>query len=355
MSQRINLAVIGTGHWGPNLIRNFYEAAGVNLRLICDIDRNRAKTIASRYRDVGTTTEIDAILTDPTIDAVVICTPTETHYKIARDCLKAGKHLFIEKPMARTSAECEELIALANEKNLKLMVGHVFLYNAAVQYIKQMIDRDELGDIIYIHGKRVNLGPIRKDVNALWDLAPHDVAILNYWLDSEPRTAHATGVEHVNPPLHDVVFASLKYPNNVFASLHISWLDPRKVRQITVVGTKRMVVFDDLDPVGPIHIYDKTVTKQKPTVTDTIQAFKAVVQEGDLVIPKIGLSEPLKNECLHFIEWLTLDRAPLSTGPNGLAVVRVLEALTTSLHQAGVEIPVKTKIPLGAERPSLDA
>jgi predicted dehydrogenase len=343
MSQRVCLAVIGTGHWGPNLIRNFYEDPRVDLRVICDVDRNRAKAIASRFRDLGSTTEVDDIINDPTIDAVVICTPTETHYELARRCLMAGKHLFVEKPMAKTSAECEELIEIAREKNLKLMVGHVFLYNTAVQYIKGLIDRDELGDIIYIHGKRVNLGPIRKDVNALWDLAPHDIAILNYWLGCEPRAVNATGVQHITPSLHDVVFASLKYPNNVFASLHISWLDPRKVRQITVVGTKRMVVFDDLDPVGPIHIYDKTVTKQKPTITDTIQAFKAIVQEGDLVIPKLGLSEPLKNECAHFIQWLTQGVAPLSTGSNGLCVVKVLEALTTSLNQAGVEISVQTR------------
>ncbi len=339
--KKVKLAVIGTGYWGPNLIRNFYDDGRVELKMICDIDKARATTIAAKYRNVVTTAQVQDVYTNPEVDSVVICTPTDTHFEIAKRCLESGKNLFIEKPMATTTAECRTLIEMARAKGLKLMVGHVFLYNPAVQYVKDRIDRDELGNIIYIYGKRVNLGPIRKDVNALWDLAPHDIAIFNYWLGATPLAANATGIQNINPPIHDVVFASFKYPNNVMASLHVSWLDPRKERQIVVVGTKRMVVFDDMDPVGPIHIYDKTVTRptQKP-ITDTIQAFKAVIQEGDLVIPKINMGEPLKNECRHFVDCVLENRQPLSDGENGLEVVRVLEAATHSLNHAGIETKI---------------
>jgi len=356
-AKKTTLAVIGTGHWGPNLVRNLNDDPRVELKMICDMDKARAVSVASKYRNLMTTTQVDEVVNDTSIDAVIICTPTETHFEIAKKCLEAGKHLFIEKPMATTTAECEKLIELAKSRNLKLMVGHVFLFNPAVNYIKDLIQKNELGDLIYIYGKRVNLGPVRKDVNALWDLAPHDIAIFNYWLGRGPSEAYATGVSHVNPPLHDVVFVSLKYPNNVMASVHVSWLDPRKVRQITVVGTKRMVVFDDLDPVGPIHIYDKTITKQSSTkvVADTIQAFKAVVQEGDLVIPKIPAGEPLKNECKAFVDWLIDGKEPVCNGENGLEVVRVLEAASRSLENAGTETPVQKKPRTSRRKPTLDA
>jgi predicted dehydrogenase len=339
---KLKLAVVGTGHWGPNLLRNFNDDPRVDVKLICDVDKSRAMSIAAKYRNVETTTQIEDVATRPDIDAVVLCTPTNTHYEIAKKCLENNKHLFIEKPMATTSEECRELIRLATKRNRKLMIGHVFLFNPAVQYIKGLIDRGELGDIIYIYGKRVNLGPIRKDVNALWDLAPHDIAIFNYWLKNAPLVAHATGIEHLNPPLHDVVFMSLKYPNNIMASLHVSWLDPRKERQIVVVGTKKMVVFDDMDPVGPVHIYDKTVTQagSSKAITDTIQAFKAIIQEGDLVIPKIPQGEPLKTECRAFADYILEGKAPICTGENGLEVVQVLEAATRSLYNSGVETRV---------------
>jgi len=348
--RKINLAVIGTGYWGPNLVRSFNDDSRVVLKMICDLDKTRAMNVAAKYRDVETTNNIEEVLQRTDIDAVAICTPTNTHFDIARRAMEAGKHVFIEKPLATTSAECEALIQLAQKRRRKLMVGHVFLFNPAVQYVKGLIDREELGDITYIYGVRVNLGPIRKDVDALWDLAPHDIAIFNYWLNSAPVYAHATGIQSLNPPLHDVVFVTLKYPKNIMASLHVGWLDPRKQRQITVVGTKRMVVFDDLDPVGPVHIYDKTVTRPQSSkaVTDNIQAFKQVVQEGDLVIPKIPSAEPLKNECRGFIDWLIEDKAPVSDGKNGLDVVRVLEAATLSLSHSGIETSIDA--PIARER-----
>lgn len=344
-NRKLRLAIIGAGHWGPNLIRNFYDDSRVELVAICDADKARASSVAAKYKNLQTTTQMREIATNPNVDAVAICTPTVTHYEIAKLCLENGKHLFIEKPMATTSSECESLIDLARLKQRKLMVGHVFLFNPAVQYVKRLIENEELGELIYIYGKRVNLGPVRKDVNALWDLAPHDIAIFNYWLGDSPLTAHTTGIEHLNPPLHDVVFTSLKYPKNVMASLHVSWLDPRKIRQITLVGSKKMVVFDDLDPVGPIHIYDKRIThRADQPVTDSIQAFKAVVQEGDLVIPKIPIGEPLKNECKAFVDYILENKTPISTGENGLEVVRVLEAATRSLESRGIEVSVRDRM-----------
>lgn len=356
-SQKISLAVIGAGHWGPNLIRNFYDDPRVNLKMLCDMDKARALQVAGKYRNLVTTSQVVDVFQTSSIDAVAICTPTNTHYDLAKQAIISGKHVFLEKPMATSSQECEELIELARQHSRKLMVGHVFLFNPAVQYIKGLIDRYELGEVIYIYGKRVNLGPIRKDVNALWDLAPHDIAIYNYWMGDAPTSAHATGIQHLNPPLHDVVLVSLKYPNRVLASLHVSWLDPRKIREIVVVGTKKMVVFDDLDPKGPVHIYDKTVApvSSARTVTDTIQAFKAVVQEGDLVIPKIPASEPLKNQCKHFIDWLIDNKEPVTNGVNGMEVVRVLEAAEHSLQNRGEETSIKPMEGRKAQRPAAHA
>jgi predicted dehydrogenase len=340
--KKLKIAVVGTGHWGPNLVRNFNDDTRVDLVKICDKDLARAKDVASRYKNLLATDKLEDIVNDQTIEAVVICTPTNTHFEVARACLEGGKHLFIEKPMATTATECQTLIDLAARKKLKLFVGHVFLYNPAIQYIKNLIQAGDLGDIVYIYGKRVNLGPVRRDVNALWDLAPHDIAIFNYWLDQEPLVGNATGINYINPPIHDVVFSTLKYPKNILVSLHVSWMDPRKIRQIVVVGTKKMVIFDDLDPVGPVHVYNKAVTRKAPenSVSDTIQAFKVVLQEGDLVIPKVPTQEPLRNECKKFVDCLVDNTEPLSDGANGLAVVRVLEALTRSLENSGAEFAV---------------
>lgn len=339
---KVRLAIIGTGHWGPNLARNFYDDPRVELKFICDLDEKRAAQVAQKYRDVRVTSDIETVAAHPEIDAVIICTPTNTHFNIAKRCLENRKHVFVEKPLATTSEECQALMTLATKYNRRLMVGHVFLFNPAVIYVKNLIEKAELGDLIYVYGKRLNLGPIRKDVNALWDLAPHDIAIFNYWLGGSPISAHATGIQHLNPPLHDVVFATFRYQNQVQANLHVSWLDPRKTRQIVVVGTKRMVVFDDLDALGPIHIYDKTVKRPEAAgnITDSIQAFKAIVQEGDLVVPKIHMGEPLKNECRAFIDWLIEGKEPICTGENGLEVVRVLEAATKSLQQSGIETAI---------------
>jgi predicted dehydrogenase len=224
---QLKIAIIGTGHWGPNLVRNFHEDNRIEVKTICDLDLKRANQVASKYPNIKVTSKIEDILIDSEIEAVIICTPTETHYQIATLCLNNKKHVFIEKPLATSTEECNRLISLAKQVDRKLMVGHIFLFNSAVNYVKGLLYRKELGDILYIYGKRLNLGPIRKDVNALWDLAPHDIAIFNYWLGDMPISTQATGITHVNPNVEDVVFVSLKYPNHILANLHVSWLDPR--------------------------------------------------------------------------------------------------------------------------------
>jgi predicted dehydrogenase len=353
--KKLNLAVIGAGHWGPNLLRNFDNDTRVSVTKLCEKDLSRAKEVATHYRNLAVTDDIKDICNDNSIDAVVICTPTDTHFEVARACLLSGKHIFLEKPMATTSSECLTLIEIAREKNLKIFVGHVFLYNPAVQYIKKLIEKGELGQIVYIYAKRVNLGPVRRDVNALWDLAPHDIAIFNYWLGCEPLSCSAKGIVYINPPLHDVVFSSMRYPNNVFVNLHVSWIDPRKSREVVVVGTKKMVIFDDMNPVGPVQIYDKAVTRETSvkTVADTIHAFKVVLQEGDLVIPKVPAQEPLRNECQKFVECLNQDTQPLSDGENGLSVVRVLESLSWSLENGGSEKTISSSPPSTIQMPRM--
>ena len=348
---KLNVAVIGAGHWGPNIIRNFLEDPRVNMRIICDKDTERLKVIATRYESVETTINLIKILKDSSIQAVAICTPTATHFSIAKACLQHNKHILVEKPMASSSAKCAELIELAETQKLKIMVGHVFLFNPGIRYIYDLIHQGDLGDIIYIYATRVNLGPVRTDVNAMWDLAPHDISILNYWLGCQPLQAHAIGTEYINKKLDDVVFITLKYPSNILANIHVSWLDPRKTRQIVIVGTKKMVVFDDLDTLGSVYIYDKSVTKTPDPrlVADTIQDFKVVIQEDKLTIPKIPQGEPLKAECRAFIDYLLGLGEGISTADTGIAVVRTLEAATQSLKAGGQSILLETDIPSTTE------
>ena len=327
--EKVNLAIIGTGYWGPNMVRSFLEDSRVNLKLICDKDEERLNFVSRHFRGLEVTSDSSQVINNPEIDAVVICTPTTSHYTLAKSCLKKGKHVLVEKPMATTSEECRDLIAIAEKNRLKLMVGHIFLYNPGVKYIADLIESGELGDIVYLYGARTNLGPIRTDVNVLWDLAPHDISIFNFWMKSEPVAVNAIGKTYLSTKCHDVVFASLKYPGDVVGNLHLSWLDPRKTRQIVIVGSKQMVTFNDLDPVGSVYIYDKRVdkvTRNNERVVDGVQDYKMIIQEGKLTVPKIQASEPLRLECRAFIDWLIDDKKPASPGENGLAVVRVLEA-----------------------------
>ncbi|MBI4402618.1 MAG: Gfo/Idh/MocA family oxidoreductase [Deltaproteobacteria bacterium] len=335
----MKIAIIGVGHWGPNIVRNLMADPRLEV-VVCDTDVERVAILTKNYRHLSVTSCVDDIFSDKQIDAAIVCTPTVTHYALTKRLLECGKHVFVEKPMATRASECEDLIRIADKMNRKLMVGHVFMFNTGVRYVKGLIDKGELGDILYLCSTRVNLGPVRKDVNALWDLAPHDISIFNLWLGGLPTAVSARGLRYLNPSLHDIVFASLWYPCQILVNLHVSWLDPRKVRQIVVVGSKKMVVFDDLDPMGAVHIYDKTAksVSDPALLQESIQAYKVLIQDGDLVIPKLKTEEPLKVECQAFLDWLFEDKKPICRAEQGLAVVQVLEALDQSLTCSGINI-----------------
>lgn len=339
----LNLAIVGAGYWGANLVKAFYLNPRVNITAVCDINARHREAIVKNYPALKTAQTLDEVLANPEVEAVVIGTPTETHYALTRECLKQAKHVLVEKPLASNSAQCRELTAMAQQAGKILMVGHIFLYNRAIQFIHNLIQKGELGKIIYISCQRLNLGPVRYDVDALWDLAPHDISICNYWLGAEPDRGVATGVNHLSKTRCDVVFATLHYPNQVLVNLSLSWLDPKKTRQIVVVGNKKMVVFDDLDPLGAVRIYENTVNESNDTAphpVDSIQTFKNPLHGGNLTVPRIALAEPLAEECKCFVDSVLDGKPVLSDGHVGYSVVKVLELLSQSLErrqEIGVE------------------
>jgi predicted dehydrogenase len=332
----LRTAVIGAGHWGPNLIRNFHNLQTSEVAWVVDRDESRLAMTRSRYPEIRVTADPGAALADPTVDAVVVATPTVTHYELAAASLRAGKHVLVEKPIATKVAEAEELCRLAERHGRVLMVGHVFLFNTAIRQVKQYLEEERLGRVFYLSMVRTNLGPIRMDVNAAWDLAAHDVAIANYWLEASPASVAAQGGCWINDGVEDAVFATLWYPHEVIAHLHVSWLSPRKVRDITVVGENSMLTFDDMNLSEPIRVYDKRVTEQRTAgFIDTFASFRTSIREGDIVIPRVAQGEPLRAECDHFIECVATGARPLADGPSGAAAVRVLAAMTRSMANGG--------------------
>ena len=338
----VRVGVIGAGHWGPHLIRNFDNRRTSVVAWVADRDPDRLAQVRARFPDVQVTEDAGAVIADPGVDAIVVATPTTTHHALAKQALDAGKHVLVEKPLATTVADAEELDALAKQAGLVLMVGHVFLYNDGVRWVKDFIDTGKAGRIYYIGMVRTNLGPIRMDVNAAWDLAAHDISIANHWLEATPVGVAARGGNWINPGVDDAVFAVLRYPNDVLVHLHASWLNPRKARDITVVGERAMLTFDDMNPSEPVRIYDKGVADERttPTFTDTITSFRASIREGDITIPKFGMGEPLRAECDHFLACITDDATPLTGGADGIGVVRVLDAMDRSVGDGGREVTV---------------
>ncbi|TMA67612.1 MAG: Gfo/Idh/MocA family oxidoreductase [Deltaproteobacteria bacterium] len=338
----IRIAVIGAGQWGPNLIRNFHNRRTSEVAWVVDRDAGRLAQVRERFPDIRVDTDAETVMADGRIDAVVIATPTSTHHALAKRALGVGKHVLVEKPITADSAEAEELCSLAAQAGRILMVGHVFVYNPGVQHVKQLLAAGELGRVYYVSMVRTNLGPIRVDVNAAWDLASHDVSIANHWLGTAPLTASAVGGSWINAGIEDAVFATLRYPNDVLVNLHISWLSPRKTREITLVGDRRMLTFDDMNLSEPVRVYDKRVTEVRTSAPyiDSFASFRASLREGDITIPKIALGEPLKAECDHFLECIAGGKRPLTAGPEALTVVRALEAIQRSIRGAGHEEPV---------------
>jgi predicted dehydrogenase len=337
----VSVGVIGCGHWGPNHIRIFSQISGVKVRLCSDIDQARLLSIKTQFPDIQTTKECRDVFSNPEIDAVCIATPTATHFDLVSQALQAGKHVLCEKPLSLKADECLELKRLADAKGKILAVGHIFLFNEGIRQIKEYIKSGELGNIYYAHSERTNLGPFRYDVNALWDLAPHDLAIFNYLFDATPLSVSARGQKCLKTSLEDLAFATLEYPKNILVNVHVSWLDPRKVRQITIVGDQKMIVWDDLDNLGPIKLYDKHVEKTQ-VFYQTYGEFQLLSKEGSITIPKVSAREPLKVQNQYFIESIEKKSSPqLIDAQKAYDVVRTLEAIQASMNSGGHPVKVE--------------
>ncbi len=348
----IQIAVIGAGHWGPNLIRNFHHQGRSCVRRVVDLSAERLQAVRERYPEALLSSDAGDAFADPSVDAVVIATPTATHAELVRSALRAGKHVLVEKPLTDGSASARELCRLAEQMGRVLLVGHVFLYNPAVRWIKDRIERGSMGRIYHLSSTRTNLGPIRVDVSAAWDLAAQDISIFNHWLGAAPISVSALGHAWINPGIADAVFATLRYPNHVLANVHASWLNPRKVRTITIVADRQMLTYDDLDLSEPIRLHDKHVTDEvSEEYVDTFAGFRSIVHTGDVTIPSIRMGEPLLAECMHFLDCIENGTPALTDGPQGLAVVAVLEAIDRSMARGGSEEPVQSLVELEAATP----
>lgn len=331
----VKIGVIGCGYWGPNLIRNFNALPDAEVAAIADLDQKRLGHVGLLYPGALKTTDHMRIIEDPSIDAVVVATPMTTHFRLGKQVLEAGKHLFLEKPMATTSDDCRALIALAAKQDRRVMVGHTFIYTPAVRKIKSLMASGELGDVYYVNIQRVNLGLFQKDANVVWDLAPHDVSMLNYLFESDPVRVSATGRCYVQQDLgiEDVAFLTLEYPNGRLAHIHVSWLDPNKIRNCTVVGSRKMLVYDDVSPAEKIRVYDKGVDVQPHY--ESFGEFQLLYRSGDVFIPRLDTVEPLRIEAQHFVDVIQGKTALMSTGVHGLRVVQVLEQACRSIKEDG--------------------
>ncbi len=338
MTDKVRVGVVGLGYWGPNLARNFDRLPGAELAYCCDLDAGNLQKAHSLYPNAAVTDDYAQLLADDGLDAVVVATSVPTHYRLGKLAIEAGKHTFVEKPIALKAADAQDLLDTAEEYGVKLMVGHLLEYHPAVAKMKELIDGGELGKIFYAYANRLNLGKVRTDENALWSFGPHDISVLNYLTGDEPVEVSARGECYLQDDVEDVVFGYIKYKSGVVGHLHVSWLDPHKSRKITVVGEKKMVVFDDMESERKITVYDKGATTTR-TKFETYGEF-VTLHFGDIHIPKIGNDEPLRLECQHFVDCINDDATPRSDGRDALNVVKVLDAMEVSLREGGR--PVKT-------------
>ena len=326
----INLGVVGLGGWGKFVVRNFSQTAGCNLKYICDASSESLSRQSHLYPEAIPTDQYFDLLDDPELDAIALATPAPMHYDMAKAALLADKHVYVEKPMALSAEHAESLVDLAEERGLKLMVGHLLLYHPAVEMMKQQVDAGELGDIYYMYCQRLNLGVVRQNENAFWSLAPHDISVILHLFDAEPIRVEASGQSYLQQGVEDVVMATLHFPGGRMANIHVSWLDPHKTRSMTLVGSEKMLVFDDMQPTEKIRIFDKAATVS--LVPERPQT-PVNVRHGDILAPRISPREPLAIETSHFIESIVNDTQPRSDGYDGLRVVRVLEAVENQLRQ----------------------
>jgi predicted dehydrogenase len=337
----INLAQIGIGYWGPNLLRNFYNLDEVAVKKVIDINPASLEYMKKNYKSIPVGTDMKEVLDDKDIDAVIIATPAALHYRMAKEVLLSGKHCLVEKPLALKHTEAEELIKIAKEKDLRLMVGHVFLYNTAVNYLKDCIGKGELGKIYYIYTQRLNLGRIRPDVNVLWNLSPHDISIVVYLMEKNPISVTASGMSYIQSGIEDVAFMNMKFDDGTIVHVHVSWLDPKKVRTVTIIGSKKMAIYDDISD-NKIKIFDKGIDIDSKTKNlgkfDNFGKFQLIKRAGDIYMPKIDFVEPLKSEASHFIDCIKKKKDPVTDGENGLIVTKIIEAAIESLKNNSREI-----------------
>jgi predicted dehydrogenase len=331
------IAVIGCGYWGPNWLRNFHQLPGSRIVGAADTDEKRLKYVRGLYPGISVTTDFRELLAIPAVNAVVVALPPRLHAPVGLEVLRAGKHVLIEKPMATSSVACRELIAEAEARSLTLMVGHTFEYTEAVRAVKSVLDDGVLGDLYYVNTQRLNLGLFQNDCNVIWDLAPHDISILLHLRSGEmPLGVRAVGAAHINPKIEDVAAVTLDFKGGLVAFLQCSWLDPKKVRQTVLVGSKKMLIYNDIEPTEKIWIYDRGV--EQPAHYDTFDQFPYTYRYGDITIPRIGGAEPLRTEAQHFLDCIKNGATPISDGESGLRVVRVLEATDQSLYNGGARI-----------------
>lgn len=334
----IKIGVIGCGYWGPKLVRNFNAIESCQMAAVSDLDPERLEAIKTRYPDIQVTQDTSNLLSDPDLDAVAIATPVSTHYDLAHEALTKGKHVLIEKPMTCTVEQSQHLIALAEERNLTLMVDHTFVYTGAVRTIRDMISSNQLGELYYFDSVRVNLGIFQHDVNVIWDLAPHDFSIMQYLIAEKPVSVQAVGASHIEyskPPLENIAYITVNFESGLIGHFHVNWMTPVKVRKILIGGSKKMIVYDDLEPDEKVKLYDKGVkidTAEK--IYDTLVQYRI----GDVHIPVIPQQEALQVECQHFLECIKDQSQPLTSGEDGLQVVKLLTAADRSLQEDGRRI-----------------
>jgi predicted dehydrogenase len=330
------VSVVGCGYWGPNLIRNFMSLPRCQVKQVCDLDQERLTHVKQLYPEVDTIMDFAKLLDDEEVDAIIIATPVRLHFELAKKSLLAGKHTFIEKPMASSATQCMELIELAEKQRLTLMVGHTFIFSAAVRAVKEIVDSGYLGEVFYISSQRLNLGLFQKDINVAWDLAPHDISIILYLLNQSPMSVNCQGKAYIRPGIEDVINMSLDFPNGGLAIIHSSWLDPNKIRKMTIVGSKGMILYDDNEPLEKIKIYDKRV--EIPLHYDTFAEFHYTYHYGDMRAPYIKQVEPLKVLCQHFLDCIRTGSKPQASGLEGLQIVQILEAASESLKNGGGKV-----------------
>lgn len=339
MTDQIGIAILGCGYWGINYVRVFHELSQARVIAVCDSRTERLQEVGQRFPEVVLTTQIEDVLEMGDVDAVVVCTEATSHYDVARRCLVARKHVLVEKPLATTEADAKKLITLTEATGITLMVSHTFLYNAGIRKMKEYITGNNMGQVYYLYSRRTNMGPVRRDVNALWDLATHDVSIFNYLLNDTPVWVSAVGCRVLRNGREDVGFISVGYEDDIIGHIHVSWADPNKVRELVVVGSDMRIVFDDLNTLEQVRIFEKGISSMSVEALN-FGEFHFQMRDGDIISPKIEASEPLKNQCSHFLTCVADERRPLTDGLDGLAVVRVLTAIDLSIKRRGAPIEI---------------